>query len=453
MVFWTLHVLLTGVTAYMVPQTMELSESNAFYTKHLSTLAPKLQLGFYKQRGSGLKAVSSIEEGETVLEVPWEYVISGEEPYYFSSYMKEGNLQIFLLGRLMFEKFMQDNSTSFINNYVHSLPVSLKNYPSWTPDQRELLTSHLFSHEYQDPELIRFESLFEEFKKQIAGLPKINHAMILRDSWAWAVSLVKSRAYRSKLADWGRIMNKTYSEEDSDKTMYLMVPLFDLINHDAKGIGSVEVQLTTKSFLVKAKRRIEAGEEVLLNYGVNHNIQLLKDYGFFVKANPLNVLTVTSLNATDCFGESHGSSCIYHINSTGYSEPLLRLFRKTSAGGDVLALEDNWYSNYYSLAHVSNSETRVSLGRALKNYRHMLETKHHERPDMQSLRGKLDSYESSQQVERMILEFLLDEHRDFYRHLDHIDRMLFKITLTESWLFSSAELKQMLGIAEVKDEL
>jgi hypothetical protein len=34
---------------------------------------------------------------------------------------------------------------------------------------------------------------------------------------------------------------------------------------------------------------------------------------------------------------------------------------------------------------------------------------------------------------------------DFYRYFGHINRMLFKITLTETWLFSMAELKQMLG--------
>lgn len=442
----------TGL-AYMVPQTMEPDEANRFFTKELATYGPKLQLAFYKQRGNGLKANVEIKEGETVLELPWENVISGEERYYFSGYMEQGDLQIFLHGRLLFEKFMQDNSTSFLNNYVHSLPIFLKNYPSWTPDQRSLLTDNLFSHEYQDPELIRLGRLYEEFKRQISGLPKMNHALIRQEAWDWAVSIVRSRAYRSTQAEFHSAKGLPFDEADGDKKVYLLVPLYDLINHDAKGQGSVEVELTKKSFKVKAKRSIAAGEEILINYGVSHNIELLKDYGFFIKNNPGNILSITAFNTTDCFETKVNDLCIYTLKSTEFSEPLLRHFRKGSVGMDVLPFEANWYSNYYSLSHYGNTESRSTIARAVKSYRSMLEIKHNERPDMRTLRGLLDQYSSSQPVERMILEFLLDEHKDFYKHLDHIDHVMFRITLTEAWLYTEDELREMLGQPKPKDEL
>lgn len=61
-----------------------------------------------------------------------------------------------------------------------------------------------------------------------------------------------------------------------------MVPLADMLNHAPSGTEEVEwvFDNSTKSFLVKAVRHIQKGQEIRFTYGSKCNSKLFVNYGF-----------------------------------------------------------------------------------------------------------------------------------------------------------------------------
>lgn len=121
-------------------------------------------------------------------------------------------------------------------------------------------------------------SLAKDLREWRAGHPEAppGPAGDLR-ALATAHALVSSRAVRMAPAEAGQ-----HAEG-------LLMPLLDLANHSF----SANVELSRPAHgrwpqhvLLTATRRLQAGEELTLNYGRHTNQQLLLDYGFRVDGNP-----------------------------------------------------------------------------------------------------------------------------------------------------------------------
>lgn len=86
---------------------------------------------------------------------------------------------------------------------------------------------------------------------------------------------------------------------EQDNYRHLVTPLFDFLNHSFE--PNCRVVLSEKDFLGKktptveleALRKIDIGEQLLINYGNYSNISLLQKFGFTVPNNPYNSLQMT----------------------------------------------------------------------------------------------------------------------------------------------------------------
>ncbi|KAJ3081674.1 hypothetical protein HDU99_005043, partial [Rhizoclosmatium hyalinum] len=140
----------------------------------------------------------------------------------------------------------------------------------WAPDKLEKLLSGTDTLHDVLHHKTRIQTLFQGIKQNSQLLP---NSTTLQE-FTWAYEMVSSRVWNGDLID---------KEGDS-----IMIPLLDLLNHNADPNLSVSFDENAKIFEMTAIRDILVGEELSISYGSKTNGELLMYYGFTVDGNEEN---------------------------------------------------------------------------------------------------------------------------------------------------------------------
>ncbi|ORY38776.1 SET domain-containing protein [Rhizoclosmatium globosum] len=140
----------------------------------------------------------------------------------------------------------------------------------WAPDKLERLLSGTDTLHDVLHHKTRIQTLFQGIKQNSQLLP---NSTTLQE-FTWAYEMVSSRVWNGDLID---------KEGDS-----IMIPLLDLLNHNADPNLSVSFDENAKIFEMTAIRDILVGEELSISYGSKTNGELLMYYGFTVDGNEEN---------------------------------------------------------------------------------------------------------------------------------------------------------------------
>ncbi|EKX32701.1 hypothetical protein GUITHDRAFT_121141 [Guillardia theta CCMP2712] len=116
-----------------------------------------------------------------------------------------------------------------------------------------------------------FRDSFSRAQKFFAENPGLFPSPIDVREWMWASAIIMSRSWGQK------------AERAGNDKMHILVPLADMVNHDAKArkVGISE----GGAIVIYAGRNLAAGEEVCITYGDKCNMELMAHYGFFVPHN------------------------------------------------------------------------------------------------------------------------------------------------------------------------
>eukprot|EP01060_Flectonema_neradi_P006856 TRINITY_DN1471_c1_g1_i1.p1 TRINITY_DN1471_c1_g1~~TRINITY_DN1471_c1_g1_i1.p1 ORF type:complete len:420 (+),score=68.15 TRINITY_DN1471_c1_g1_i1:60-1319(+) len=213
-----------------------------------------IQIATDEAKGRLIKTTNTISEGTTLLTVPWDLIITGNEQFddpNLSSLVPVPELQLFL--KLLFAE--SDNPFS---TYINTIPTSFSTGLYYQPsDVACLSVDGKNHHEYQRQQFSEFSKIartVHQEEKYTFPVPRDN-------TLRWTYSAVFTRAVR--LED-GRAA---------------MIPIFDMINHSYK--PNVLFDYDNKGIVLTAGTQLEQGTELLLNYGTHLTPnKLLVLYGF-----------------------------------------------------------------------------------------------------------------------------------------------------------------------------
>ena len=240
------------------------------------SLLPAIQWGDF---GRGLYARSPFVEGDTIVFVPAKLVLNSsravEDDERIALAVKElrkstTQPEIFaLIYLLCFERLK--GAHSFFAPYFDILPNFSDVLDVWKDDEIA---------ELQDETLQKRVNRVATDHQEAWDLAKkalnVTAAELPVDVFVWAYRVAFSRAHRM---DGGRYLAIT--------------PHVDMMNHHPTGNAHVvESADAPYGIMLKATMPIDAGDQILTNYGRFSNAELLLNYGFGIPENPHDFVTV-----------------------------------------------------------------------------------------------------------------------------------------------------------------
>uniref|UniRef100_A0A061RLX0 [ribulose-bisphosphate carboxylase]-lysine N-methyltransferase n=1 Tax=Tetraselmis sp. GSL018 TaxID=582737 RepID=A0A061RLX0_9CHLO len=251
------------------------------------------------QKDKTIRAVKPICEDEKILVVPMEVciyydediiqrLIDVDESCATSQIRKRApSLDPFLATTLLVLHEQSKGESSRYWAYLSALPRELDCTIFWTPEELEFLTGTSIAGA-DDAVKEAFQQKVKPLLSERADLwaPKFQ----TYNAFRLAYSLVQSRGFRMRKENW-------LTGEALEGDHLYMLPAIDMLNHSAReGLRNAELSKVDEPmsaelgdgrvasfagfFAVRASRRIEEGEELLISYGDLGDAQLLRTYGF-----------------------------------------------------------------------------------------------------------------------------------------------------------------------------
>ncbi|KAK4879166.1 hypothetical protein RN001_007312 [Aquatica leii] len=255
------------------------------------------KLALFNNTGRGITSTRTLQTGETLIEVPYELMITFTTLQNLPVEILKTSLEIHDLLSLyiMFER--HKGTLSQWKPYIDSLPSSLPSLP-WLCSSNEIT---MLPNDVKTALLKRrknFECSWERLKRSINSSWKCDCCQIPADRvitfnlFTWAYVMVNTRAVYIN----PNIVRELSSTDSlgilSDEPCMALCPFLDMFNHSnvakndatlVKVDGKWMYKLITLSGSKKHK-------EVFISYGSHDNLKLLCEYGFFIPNIELDVI-------------------------------------------------------------------------------------------------------------------------------------------------------------------
>lgn len=245
---------------------------------------PPLRPAVFPDTGRGLQASSTIQEGDVVVTIPVEALITRDLVLHtlpcksISHLSTQTLLSVWLLSEL------RKGSSSSYQPYLESLPKSYTTPYFCSPEEQLLLPRYLQS-KVTDQHLTistNYTSLVSRgFKTCLASF-----------EWAWFT--VNTRAvYLSRDPRFTKLESARQMEKSGE--CLALAPYLDLLNHSVNAVmdAGVDIHKSSSGYQIVTKTKIKKYNQAFINYGPHDNSKLLLEYGFFVPDNPHESFNLT----------------------------------------------------------------------------------------------------------------------------------------------------------------
>jgi histone-lysine N-methyltransferase SETD3 len=249
-----------------------------------------LEIAYFPDRGHGLLAKRDIKAGEKVVNVPLKLMMTNETAVksklallLHNDQMLQNIYSLSLALHLLLEQRTMD---SFWGPYINTLPKQVPNSPLYWSIEEILQLKSTYAIE----ELAKFKVLctkaythvYFRLEKQME-MAIMKRANFTYDAFLWAFATVHSRQNRIVLE----------GKNKQPITALALVPVYDLINHEAGGNVTTNYNLENHELESCAVRDFKKGEEIRMFYGDRCNVELFVYSGFVVPDNVHNWATLS----------------------------------------------------------------------------------------------------------------------------------------------------------------
>eukprot|EP01117_Protostelium_nocturnum_P009258 TRINITY_DN3313_c0_g1_i4.p1 TRINITY_DN3313_c0_g1~~TRINITY_DN3313_c0_g1_i4.p1 ORF type:complete len:424 (+),score=156.75 TRINITY_DN3313_c0_g1_i4:339-1610(+) len=252
------------------------SFSNWLKTNHVS-FEDKIRFGLnVGEEGNGLVAAKDLNEGELLVQIPKEMILSIKTARESESPIKEilnkdnmlkSSPSLALALYLLYEK---ENPHSFWEPYIRILPKTFSIPLHWNLDQLSNLQG---STQKEALKLIKntvkqYTYLYTVLKRKSLEVEGFSLNKFTFEKFLWAISVVMTR--------------QNSIPGDNGEFQLALIPLWDMSNHDE---GKITTFFEEKGANCSAMRSFKKGEQIRIFYGPRPNSQLLNYSGFVFKEN------------------------------------------------------------------------------------------------------------------------------------------------------------------------
>jgi hypothetical protein len=430
---------LTAVSSYIIPDEGTLELKKSVYSK-LAMNLPSVQIAYLGEDfGIGLIATQDIKRGHIIGATPAIFLLTSFDDYPFKSYLKKGPQALSLLGRFVYEKFI-NNSRDYINTYVKTLPSEINNVFNWTAEEYRYLSSSIHGGlSLKSP--LDYEKGWEIYYEGISRYPGITSlcpACLEKDVYTWAYTIVFSRAYDIVKYVWKQLRGLPVAAGDDIIYGAVFIPMLDLINHspipvkykkDPKDVGlKFQVSGSPGAVLV-AEGDFPAGSEITFAYGEKRNLELYIPYGFFIKNNLDEYTTAAMGRVENCLETllKESNACLFKLRVYEINQNLLYMIRKFYSSSEVpLLSSDSETLSYYDSLDGSG-ETKSNFITSILQY-HSSIFKNIESSCAFPFREVSRRLQSTYTNKRMrdVDEMCYESHMAFFKHIRRSDRLLYR---------------------------
>ncbi|KAF4976867.1 hypothetical protein FZEAL_6532 [Fusarium zealandicum] len=265
----------------------------AWATSHGAHINPSIKVDDFPETGLSFRASSNTSPYDTIVSIPSSLTLSylnalpgGDDPRPFpASFLAQTPPHV--ISRFVLVKHFLLGAESFWVPYINALPQpgdedawSLP--PFWPEDDAEL-----FEGTNIEVGVGRIKTeVKREYKDAIdiltaeAWEPELAEGFSLK-LYQWAYSIFSSRSFRPSLVlgpeDRQRLPDGVGLDDFS-----VLMPLFDVGNHDMAVDIRWELDEQSKSCSLKVGKAYQPGEQVFNNYSMKTNAELLLGYGFML---------------------------------------------------------------------------------------------------------------------------------------------------------------------------
>eukprot|EP01094_Clydonella_sp_ATCC50884_P025334 TRINITY_DN661_c0_g1_i1.p1 TRINITY_DN661_c0_g1~~TRINITY_DN661_c0_g1_i1.p1 ORF type:complete len:438 (+),score=137.05 TRINITY_DN661_c0_g1_i1:166-1314(+) len=234
-----------------------------------------MNLGAFGSAGYGGVAAKDLEEGEFIVRVPRDAVITLDVALTDGPFpdQKQWNTHHEILQLFVLNEQLKPNSPW--KPYLDILPKAFPDHPLlWTDDELAQFDASPAKNTIAG----RRQQLQSYYTGLVENVLKANPGVlpegyVTYERYLWSYLAVTTRSW---------VANNTMC----------MVPLADMMNHDPLA-GSGTFSSDGQFFDVKTTAAVENGKQVFLSYGAKSNHDLLTTYGFYLEENIADHMLLT----------------------------------------------------------------------------------------------------------------------------------------------------------------
>ena len=267
----------------------------AWASNHNAHLHPSIEVYHDAQTGLSFRVKPSAESGPkpfepivslaTCLTLSYLNAVSGDETPFPPSFLAQTPPHV--IGRFFLMKQYLLGEESFWSPYIQALPQPDQYStwalpPFWPSDEAELLEG---TNVEVGVEKIKVD-VKREYKAAVRLLATENwNSNLLKQFslplYQWAYSIFSSRSFRPSLV-LTRAEQETLPEGVRIDDLSVLLPLFDIGNHDMTAEVRWDLDEEKKACELKVAKEYRPGEQVFNNYSLKTNAELLLGYGFLI---------------------------------------------------------------------------------------------------------------------------------------------------------------------------
>jgi histone-lysine N-methyltransferase SETD3 len=276
------------------------SDSFIVWFKKNGGIVEGLTINEFPNMGRGFEALTTLEQGSMVLQIPKELQFCLEQMKYSGDKVVQklfaliSNGDMAIAAWILLEKYK--GIDSFYAPYIDVLPAHVSSVLYFSEQDIEALQEPDFMEQiqqFQHTTSEEFTQLQRILQGDDSGLLKVLSDNLKQEDYVWACTIVNSRGLRFR--------GQVYLAPMADVFNYAPHPVPRLAQNGDHFLKHHILDPKNGTLTILADRSCDAGHQVLEDYGDNPNQIYLQYHGFVPSENPFNCIRIYAQNALVTF--------------------------------------------------------------------------------------------------------------------------------------------------------
>ncbi|CAG9317849.1 unnamed protein product [Blepharisma stoltei] len=429
-----------SASSYFIPETITEEEKTEVYNQLSQNLIGVKIHYFPEEKRYGMVATKDIKRSDAIAGIPLDFSLTSFDQYPWSSYLSSLGDPTVLIGRLIYEKFVNPTK-SWSNIYYHTYPSEVENIYNWTTSEYDY-----FINIFKEKTLIEFPLNFEKgYQNFIAVLEKIRSLKedckdcFKREVWTWAYSIMISQSLEITKKLWKDTKGYPYKSGDENIKGLCILPLADIVKHEPLpnkyknqigGQAGIGFQSNPPAGILFADRDIKYKTEVTWNRAPKRNFEMLLGHGIVHDRNNNDFVVAQIARINECppRSQGYGTTCGFRaiINQFNYDLFNYAFTVIGEAPSQFISSIDEYFNG------LENKRDKKAFYAALMKYRDSVARTIDECViSYRTIKRKLEKKEHENERYKKIDKMCLGHHETIFSHKKLTEKAALKSLLFE----------------------